>query len=280
MSPEQALGKGAEMDGRADLWSLGATMFSLLSGKLVHEGDSAEQVFVSAATRPARSLAAVLPEASCEIVGIVDRALAFEKDARWPSATAMRDAVRAHVTSGGPTLLRSLIDARAPDESAAPSMTDQPWDAPPAHGAVARDAPTRTMPTPEGVTRTSALRASIAPRAPGRRRVAVMLILTVAAASGLWATWRATTRSATFASQSSTSPAASAPIDAALPEPVEASDVSAEADRSGSPRASPPASVASGSVNRPARPTAPPPRARATPSASAPSAPFDPFLTR
>jgi serine/threonine protein kinase len=95
MAPEQALGKSREIDGTTDNWSVGATMFSLLSGQFVHEGESATELVVRSATQPARSLAVVAPEVDGRVVEIVDRALGFEKRARWPNALAMRDAVRA-----------------------------------------------------------------------------------------------------------------------------------------------------------------------------------------
>jgi serine/threonine-protein kinase len=95
MAPEQALGKSREIDGTTDNWSVGATMFSLLSGQFVHEGESSTELVVRSATQPARSLAVVAPEVDRRVVEIVDRALGFEKRARWPNALAMRDAVRA-----------------------------------------------------------------------------------------------------------------------------------------------------------------------------------------
>jgi tRNA A-37 threonylcarbamoyl transferase component Bud32 len=93
MAPEQALSKSSEIDGRTDLWAVGASMFTLLSGQLVHEGDNVSQIVVAAATRPARSLASVAPEVDGRVVEIVDRALAFESAHRWPTAAAMREAV-------------------------------------------------------------------------------------------------------------------------------------------------------------------------------------------
>ena len=94
MAPEQALAQSSQIDGLSDVWAAGATMFSLLSGQMVHVGDNAQQLMVQAATRPARSLNTVAPEVSPRVVAIVDRALAFDKSQRWPGAFAMRDAVR------------------------------------------------------------------------------------------------------------------------------------------------------------------------------------------
>jgi eukaryotic-like serine/threonine-protein kinase len=94
MAPEQALGKSAAIDAQTDLWAVGATLFTVLSGQLVHEGETPSHLMILAATTPARSLAVVAPKASPAIVAVIDRALAFQKADRWPDALAMRDAVR------------------------------------------------------------------------------------------------------------------------------------------------------------------------------------------
>ncbi|MGO9835552.1 MAG: protein kinase domain-containing protein [Polyangiaceae bacterium] len=93
MAPEQALAQSSLIDGLTDVWAVGATMFSLLSGGIVHVGDNPQQLMVQAATQPARSLATVT-QASPRVVALVDRALAFDKASRWTSAAEMRDAVR------------------------------------------------------------------------------------------------------------------------------------------------------------------------------------------
>jgi serine/threonine-protein kinase len=92
MSPEQALAKASQIDALTDVWAVGATMFTLLTGRTVHEGETGPEIFVKAATQKAPSLAAVDPGAPSALVGVVDRALAFEKSARWGSAAEMRDA--------------------------------------------------------------------------------------------------------------------------------------------------------------------------------------------
>jgi serine/threonine protein kinase len=92
MAPEQARGKASQIGELTDVWAAGATMFTLLSGKHVHEGESPQELVVTAATTPPRSLSVVssVPEA---VVQLVDRALEFDPAGRWPSAAAMRDAI-------------------------------------------------------------------------------------------------------------------------------------------------------------------------------------------
>jgi serine/threonine-protein kinase len=91
MAPEQAA--SGDVDSSSDVWSVGATLFTMLSARYVHEGENARQVMIHAATNPARSLGAVAPNLPAPVIAFVDRALSFEKSARWPSAAAMRDAL-------------------------------------------------------------------------------------------------------------------------------------------------------------------------------------------
>ena len=93
MPPEQAAGRTSQIDERTDLWALGATMFTLLSGVVVHEGESLQHMVMLAATYPARPLSDVLPDAHPVLTNLVDRSLTWDKDMRWPNAAAMRDAI-------------------------------------------------------------------------------------------------------------------------------------------------------------------------------------------
>ncbi|MEZ4310583.1 MAG: serine/threonine-protein kinase [Polyangiaceae bacterium] len=94
MAPEQARGRWSEVDARTDVYSLGATMFVLLSGRLVHGKKNLNEALIDAATKPAPPLASAVAGISPAVAAVVDRALAFEKEKRWADAIAMRDAVR------------------------------------------------------------------------------------------------------------------------------------------------------------------------------------------
>ncbi|WP_394849902.1 serine/threonine protein kinase [Pendulispora brunnea] len=95
MPPEQAIGNRDAVGPASDCWAVGATMFALLSGEFVHPADSAGAQLAAAATRPARSLAEAAPNIPAPVVAFIDKALAFDPADRWPSARAMRDAMRA-----------------------------------------------------------------------------------------------------------------------------------------------------------------------------------------
>ena len=94
MPPEQALGRTDEVDALSDLWAVGATLFALLSGRIVHDAKTHMEVVIAAATAQAKSLGAVAPDAPKTLIEVVDKALSFKKEDRWTSARAMREAVR------------------------------------------------------------------------------------------------------------------------------------------------------------------------------------------
>jgi eukaryotic-like serine/threonine-protein kinase len=124
MAPEHAMAKGDEIDAQTDVWAAGATLFTLASGELVHEAENAQQILILSATKPARSLASVLPDASPALVEVIDRALAFHKAERWASAAAMRDALRAASTKilgkvPTPASLAEMLDDIGAEEATA-----------------------------------------------------------------------------------------------------------------------------------------------------------------
>ncbi|HEY8040985.1 MAG TPA: serine/threonine-protein kinase [Polyangiaceae bacterium] len=94
MAPEQARGTQDQVDARTDLFAVGAVMFRALSGRRIHEKQTAFDMTVSAMKEQAPSLSAVLPGAPPLLVASVDRALAFEKQNRWQNARAMFEALR------------------------------------------------------------------------------------------------------------------------------------------------------------------------------------------
>jgi len=121
MPPEQARGLWDEVDGRSDLWAVGATMFHLLTGRLVHGGRTANEQLLEAMTKQAPSLASVLPGVSPAVAHLVDRALAFEREKRWPDAARMQEATRRayHDRNGTPitTAPRLTVPEVVPDRT-------------------------------------------------------------------------------------------------------------------------------------------------------------------
>jgi serine/threonine-protein kinase len=101
MSPEQATGRLDIIDGRADVFSVGATMFRLIARRKIHEVKNDADLLVAMATMPAPPLATVAPGAPRAVCAIVDRALAFLPGRRYPDARTMQLDARA-VRKGQP----------------------------------------------------------------------------------------------------------------------------------------------------------------------------------
>jgi serine/threonine protein kinase len=90
MAPEQAMGLIDEIDGRADVFSVGATLYAVLGGQRLHRARTDNEAFILAATLPAQSLARIAPDLPVEVIALVDKALAWEPRNRFESAAAMR----------------------------------------------------------------------------------------------------------------------------------------------------------------------------------------------
>lgn len=92
MPPEQARGRRLEIDERSDIWSAGAILYTLLSGRRVHEAKTTAEKLLLAQTKPARPIMSIMPDIAAPLAHVVDRALKFDKKDRWPSASEMRKA--------------------------------------------------------------------------------------------------------------------------------------------------------------------------------------------
>jgi serine/threonine-protein kinase len=148
MPPEQV--KGLPIDGRADLFAVGATMFRLIAKRRIHEASSEPELLMLMATTPAPPLASVAPGAPREVCLIVDRALAFDKGKRYPDAQTMQDDVRAVRRGERPRYAEArLAEGDAPDLSpseelavVAPDLADRPTvvPVPPSAGSSASSA--------------------------------------------------------------------------------------------------------------------------------------------
>lgn len=128
MAPEQARGRWEDVDGQTDLWALGATLFTLLTGKYVHEGQTVNETLALAVTQSARSIKTLRPDLPERTAALIDRALCFDKPRRFTDARAMQAEVRlAYAALAGGDVTRAAqlsVPALSPPPPPATRLVD------------------------------------------------------------------------------------------------------------------------------------------------------------
>jgi serine/threonine-protein kinase len=102
MSPEQ-LASSRDVDARADLWSLGATLFELLTDEHAFPGKSLAELCSSIMRDPPRRLSDYRPDAPPELEEAIERCLEKDRERRVPSARALAEML-APLAAGAPSL--------------------------------------------------------------------------------------------------------------------------------------------------------------------------------
>lgn len=121
MAPEQAKGE-QKVDARADVWSVGAMLFEMLTGKCAHAATTPVAVLAKILTEPTPPVGSRREGIPAELESIVARALEIDRDRRWASAREMHDALaEVRRAQGTADVVPSLPPARRSDP---PSSTD------------------------------------------------------------------------------------------------------------------------------------------------------------
>ena len=224
---------------------------------------------ILAATIPAPSLAARTPEVPQALAAIVDRALAFDKAARWPDAAAMRDAIAsAHASLFGEVISRAplatLVGERQAGQASASGEPVLPI-APSLNGAAASAAGSMAGSVARPVWRDTPNGGAIPRRPSSLRRLAVAGVAIVFIAlgafelGGRWHTGPVTPML----------PSAAVPVATIEPPPLASSVVLA------GPPATPPSAAPSAATGAPARSVvaaaSAPPRAQPVARTAAPA---------
>ena len=91
MSPEQL--SGQHVDGRADLYSLGVTLFQLLTGMLPHRTESMARLMYCIVNEAAPDVRTLRPEVPAALAGVLAQALAKDVKARHANGLQLAEAL-------------------------------------------------------------------------------------------------------------------------------------------------------------------------------------------
>ncbi|MCB9596152.1 MAG: serine/threonine protein kinase [Sandaracinaceae bacterium] len=92
MAPEQAMGQ--EVDGRTDVFALGAVLFNIATGRVPFDAVGLQDLMIQIAYERAPYLALERPDLPAALSNAVDRALEPKPADRWSTAAAMAAALR------------------------------------------------------------------------------------------------------------------------------------------------------------------------------------------
>jgi serine/threonine protein kinase len=130
MSPEQV--RDAEIDARTDLFSLGCTMYRILSGAYAFPGETREDRLAKRIRKPHVPITEVRPDVPRLLVEIVDRLLANRPEDRFGSAGEVADALEALLAPARPfdrsTGAKRATPVPTADSRAVPAEPEAPLD--------------------------------------------------------------------------------------------------------------------------------------------------------
>ncbi len=121
MAPEQFF-DARSVDGRADLYSVSAMLYELLSGKLPFDAESYAHLIVKVRTEQAAPLNQVAPQVPMALAQVVTVGLAKEPHQRWQSAKEFGDALRSALGLPAPGTTPAFL----PSQSQAPRSLGSP----------------------------------------------------------------------------------------------------------------------------------------------------------
>ncbi|HCC47329.1 MAG TPA: serine/threonine protein kinase [Elusimicrobia bacterium] len=131
MSPEQIAGK--KVDGRADLFSLGVTLYEMLTGERPWKGgESIGTLLFQITSDPFPDPMLVRKDLPPAILAVIDKALKKKPEERFQNGTEMAEALRAVLAGKTPQINNTPAPAPAQAPAAKPAAAPAPAAAKPA----------------------------------------------------------------------------------------------------------------------------------------------------
>ena len=106
MAPEVAKQEESAIDQRSDVWSVGATIYTLLTGVYAHPERDLEERLAAAASKRVRPIAEVSGWIDRRLADVIDRALAYDRTKRFPTIEALRLELAAAAVEAAPMMRR------------------------------------------------------------------------------------------------------------------------------------------------------------------------------
>jgi serine/threonine protein kinase len=149
MSPEQAM-NARDATFPADVWSLGAMLYEILSGETPFPGETAGSIIAAAVTEAHRPIGTVAPGTSPALSELLDRCLAKRAQDRPRDATVLLEELRRARGRAAPPVVAGSVTPAPASPSAATGVALSPVTGP-MTGHMSPVAPSSTsVPTPVG----------------------------------------------------------------------------------------------------------------------------------
>lgn len=261
MSPEQVQ-SARDVDLRTDLWSLGAVLFELLTGKPPFSGDTFGEVAVRISTQPPPPLPSLRPDLPRALDAVVSRCLTRERRQRYASMAELAQALLPFAADESRALVTRI--QRIPRASGAAAPVDAPHGSTqPSHAPVETTVGVAEQPAPPAAR---APNASHVKRALFGGALVALVALAALAAAALRDDAPVEARAAT--EPIPTAEPAPRPTSAAPPNNSTAAEPVAEPLQPADPAASASAAPAQASSASPAKPRPTPTAVRPSPAAA------------